>query len=443
MKWIFVAALMVLTPAATAFLRANRRYLVHACFLLAFTIFFQDALHLTVSPIVWAWLGPIQGTQVGLVDSLAVAMVLSTQSVRIPVGLMLAFGLYLLGILLSSFAAHQLTPVGFYAWQLARVTLVFIAISRVTARYEGAALALAAGLGCAIAIEALLVIKQFGSGNPELGGTFGHRNILGMTSHFATMPAFALLLAGYRQRLAALTVFCGVIVALLGGSRATIGLLALGIFATTLLSIRHKMTGRKGAVAATAIIAVLCSAPLMIWSVDRRSKTELQGSNAERSAMIRAARMIIADHPLGIGGDQYVMVANIGGYSDRAGVPWNQDERSAPVHNSYFLVTAELGFVGLLGLLSIFAAVLATGWNALRLGAGRSSELLVGFVATVFILAIHISFEWVFETATLQYLTACAFGAVIGIAASLRANARVPKAQRVSTRAAARLPQGA
>ena len=153
--------------------------------------------------------------------------------------------------------------------------------------------------------------------------------------------------------------------------------------------------------------------------------------------------MMIADHPLGVGADQYVVVANLGGYADRAGVPWNKDDRSAPVHNSYFLITAELGFVGLLGLLSIFAAVLATGWNTLRLGTGPRSELLVGFVATVFILAIHISFEWVFETATLQYLTACAFGAVIGIAASLRAKTRVANAQRTSVSAAAPLPQRA
>jgi O-antigen ligase len=285
-------------------------------------------------------------------------------------------------------------------------------------------MALAAGLGCAIGIESVLVMKQFAAGNHEPGGTLGHRNILGMTSHFATMPAFALLLAGYRQRLAALAVFCGAIVALLGGSRATIGLLAIGLFVTTLVSMRHKMTGRKGAVAAAAAILGLCAVPLMVWSVDRRSDAALRSSDSERSSMVAAARMIIADHPLGIGADQYVIVANIGGYSDRAGVPWNADNRTAPVHNSYFLVTAELGFLGLLGLLSVFAVVLATGWNAMRSAEGPRSELLVGFFTTVLILAVHISFEWVFETAYLQYLTACAFAAVIGIAASPEARRR-------------------
>lgn len=423
MKWIFLAALLVFTPAAAAFLRSNPRHLTRACFVMGMAIFFQNP-YFSVSPIFWDWPGPVQGFQVSLVDALAIAMLFSTPRVRTPLTLKFALCIYLVGFVISSFGAQQVMPVAFSVWQLGRAILVFLAIARVTARYEEAPLALAAGLGCAIAIESLLVIKQFAGGNREPGGTLGHRNILGMTSHFATMPAFALLLAGYRQRLAATVVFCGAIVALLGGSRATIGLMALGFAITTIVSIRHKMTGRKGAVAAAAAALAVCAVPVMIWSVNRRSETVLQSSDAERSAMISAARMIIADHPLGVGADQYVIVANLGGYSDRAGVPWNRDDRSAPVHNSYFLTTAELGFIGLIGLLMIFAAVLATGWNALRSATGPRSELLIGFVATVFILAIHISFEWVFETAYLQYLTACAFGAVVGIAATMGAKQR-------------------
>lgn len=427
MKWVFLAFLMVFTPLAVSFLRAHTRYLVHACFLIGMAIFFQNP-YFSISPIFWDWPGPVQGLQVSLVDSLALAMVLSTPKVPIPLALRLALGIVLLGIFISSFAAEQLMPVGFYVWQLARACLLMVAIARVTARHDTAPFALAAGLGCAMAIESLLVIKEFAGGNREPGGTLGHRNILGMTSHFATMPAFALLLAGYRQRLAALIIFCGIIVALLGGSRATIGLVAIGFFVTTLFSMRHKMTGRKGAVAAAGALLSICALPVMMWSVSRRSDSVLQSSDAERTAMIAAARMIIADYPLGVGADQYVIVANVGGYSDRAGVPWNQDNRTAPVHNSYFLVTAELGFVGLVGLLAVFAVVLATGWNALRAGEGPRSDLLVGFLAAVLILAIHISFEWVFGTAYLQYLTACAFGAVIGIAGTVRAGNRTTTA---------------
>lgn len=424
MKWIFIAGLMIFTPAAAAFLRANQRYLVHTCFLLPFVIFFGGR-YLSVSPIFWDWPGPMQGIQIGLVDSLAIAIIFSTAPVRVPPTLKLALGIFLVGIFLSSFSAIQIRPVVFYVWQLTRTILLFVAIARITAREKKAPLALAAGLGCSIAIEALLVMEQFARGNSQPGGSLGTRNLLGMASHFATMPAFALLLAGYRQRFAAMTLSCGAIIALLGGSRATIGLLALGMVITILLSVRRKMTARKGALAAAAAVLVICSAPLMIWSINRRSESTLQSSDTERKAMIQAARMIISDYPMGVGGDQYVVVANLGGYSERAGVPWDKDNRIAPVHNSYFLVTAELGFVGLTGLLAIFAVVLATGWNALRLDAAEHAELLVGFLATVMILAVHIAFEWVFEAPSLQFLTACAFGSVVGMAASLRAETRI------------------
>ena len=88
--------------------------------------------------------------------------------------------------------------------------------------------------------------------------------------------------------------------------------------------------------------------------------------------MVRAARMIIADHPFGVGPNQYLVVANIGGYSSRAGVAWNYANRSAPVHNSYYFITAELGFLGLIGMITILLSMIWTGLRALkRVGHGR------------------------------------------------------------------------
>jgi O-antigen ligase len=213
---------------------------------------------------------------------------------------------------------------------------------------------------------------------------------------------------------------CGALIVILGGSRAALGLFAVGFLLVTLLSMRQKMTGRKAATAAALAALVVCAIPVMLWSVDRRSEAQLQSSDSERGAFIDAARMIIADHPLGIGANQYVVVANLGGYSDRAGVPWNYADRSAPVHNSYYLVTAELGFLGLVGLISMFGAAVWIGLNGLRADGALRSELLVGFIVAVIVLMVHIAFEWVFELAVIQYLTAAAFGMIVGIAAPAR-----------------------
>ena len=440
MKWIFIAGLIVFTPAAAAFLRSHRRYLPHACFLMGLAIFFQGGF-LSVSPIFWDWPGPVQGIQVGVVDALAVALIVSTNPVRIPLAFKLAVALLGLAILISSFDARQLMPVGFYTWQLIRDALVFLAIARGSAHSERAPWALVAGLGTALAIESVWVVRQFAGGDHEPGGSLGHRNILGMTTHFAVMPAFALFLGGYRSRSAAVVLLCGAIIILLGGSRATLGLFATGLGLVAFLSMRSRMTGRKGAVAAAAGFCILCAAPVMLWSIERRSQAELQSSDTERGAFIDAARMIIADHPLGIGANQYVIVANIGGYSDRAGVPWDYADRSAPVHNSYYLVTAELGLVGLLGLLSIFGSVIWIGLRGARQNRAPTTDLLAGLVAATIVLMVHIAFEWVFELAVVQFLTAAAFGAIIGIAAPARPR-RAPRPRPVSVAADAGMSYG-
>jgi len=419
MKWVFIAGLLVFTPAATAFLRSHQRYVLHACFLMGLAIFFQGGL-LSVSPIFWDWPGPMQGIQVGVVDALALALIFNTRPARIPITFKLALGVLGAAIFISSFEARQLMPVGFYVWQLVRDALVFLAVARASAQVEGAPLALVAGFGTAMGIESIWVVRQFLGGDHEPGGSLGHRNILGMTSHFAVMPAFALFLGGYRKRSSILVLLCGATIIFLGGSRATLGLFAVGLGLVAFLSMRNRMTGRKGAITAAVIFCVLCAVPVMLWSVERRSQAELQSSDTERGAFIDVAQMIIADHPMGIGANQYVIVANIGGYSDRAGVPWDYADRSAPVHNSYYLVTAELGVLGLLGLLSIFGFTIWTGLQGLCERHERRSDLLAGLVAAAVVLMVHIAFEWVFELAVIQFLTAASFGAIMGIAAPRR-----------------------
>ena len=137
--------------------------------------------------------------------------------------------------------------------------------------------------------------------------------------------------------------------------------------------------------------------------------------------MTAAARMIIADHPLGVGPNQYLFVANLGGYSERAGVAWNYANRSAPVHNSYLLVWAELGLVGLIGLLTMIFSVVVVGLKAMRrLVWDERSELMIGTLATVIVVSVHIAFEWLFITNYVHYLLAMNVGALVGITASLQ-----------------------
>ena len=430
MKWIFLLVWLVFTPALAAFLKGQPRYVPHACFAMGAMVFFLDPL-LYVAPISWAyWPGPIKGVEISLIDSVALAVIYATRGgVRTPAGLKLGFILFVAGIVVSTIANMGATtwPPLFYATQVLRALIVFIAIKRATAMYPIVPVALIGGLSIGIFYNCATALRQFLGGAVQAGGAMGHQNLLGMATHFATMAAFALLLAGRRTLLAFAIVAAGAIIAVVGGSRATIGLFAIGLGITTLLSMRSQMTGRKGAFAAVAAVAVVLAIPAMMWAVDRRPASARESSNEERRSFIEAAQMMIADHPLGVGGNRYVTVANVEGYSARAGVAWNWQNRSAPVHNAYYLIAAELGYLGILGMLVILGSVIWEGLRSLRRLTGERSDLVIGFTAATIVVAAHHYFEWVFMTFYIHYLTAMSMGALVGLArASQSASAPVP-----------------
>ena len=437
MKWIILIALLGSLGPLTMFLRSQPKYLLHACFFMGLLVFFLDP-YLNISPISWRWTGAVKGFEISIVDVIAFAMLFATgpSPGRVPLGLKIGFGLYLAAVLIATLGATQMTPALFSVWQLMRAVLVFVAVARATAVVKDAPIALFAGLGVGIMIEAVLAAKQYAGGNTQPGGTLGHRNILGLTSHFAVMPAFALLLAGRRTKLFAFVVLAGAVVALAGGGRATIGLYAIGLIVTIALSIRLKSTGRKNAIAGAALLGLLLAAPVMMWAIDRRSDAAKASSDQERSAMIRAAKMIIADHPLGVGPNQYLLVANIGGYSSRAGVAWNAANRSAPVHNSYYFITGEIGFLGLIGMITILLSTIWTGFRAIkRVGLGERPDILVGVTATLIVVSAHLAFEWLVATNYVQYLLAMCIGTLVGITSPLRQKAGAAKPRKAASSA--------
>lgn len=419
MKWIVLGGLLALIPVLTILLRSRPNLLAHACYFMGLMVFFFDP-YLNIGPVTWEWTGVIKGIEITIVDIVALSILFATHPVRTPLSLKVGLGIYVLALIVSSLGSDKLMPAIFYIWQFCRAVVVFLAVARASAAQVGAPFALIAGIGTATIIEAIVAAKQYLGGSLAAGGTLGHRNILGLTSHFAVMPAFALLLAGRRNLPAIAVVVAGAIIALTGGGRATIGLFGIGVMITAILSIRHKMTGRKSVMTGVAVVLLILSAPAMMWAVGRRSLEARISSDDERSAMTSAARMMIADHPMGVGPNQYVMVANLGGYSERAGVAWNFANRSAPVHNSYLLIWAEMGIVGLIGLLAMLVSIILFGLRAIRRLVGdERSELMIGLLSTLIVVSGHIAFEWLFMTNYVHYLLAMSVGALVGITATL------------------------
>src|SRR5437870_7645870 len=114
---------MIGTPVLAGLLRSKPKYLVHTCFVLGASLFVIGP-KLWAAPIPWpGWPGPVKGLEVSFVDGIAVALIASTRSVRIPWTVKLSFAIYCMAIFISTFAAFQVMAAIFYAWQLFRTAL--------------------------------------------------------------------------------------------------------------------------------------------------------------------------------------------------------------------------------------------------------------------------------------------------------------------------------
>ena len=422
MKWIFLLAILMVTPVLASDFRRNPRHLLLAAFLIGLLPFVMGPLHLYVAPVSWAgWPGPVKGIEVSLLDAMAVAIIAATRPIRTPVILKIALGIIVTALIISTLASDQYWPPAFYGWQLFRAVLLYLAVARATAAHSDFPIRLVFGLGLGLVIEAITATLQFAGGDSQAGGNFGHQNLLGLASLFVAMPVFALLLAGRRTAFALGILICEAIIVFTGGSRASIGFLGIGLFFCIFLSIWHRTSGRKTIISTLAFCALAGAAPVMMLAIERRPEAQRAGSNEEREQFNEAARMIIADHPQGVGANRYVVVANLGGYSARAGVPWNSSQRVAPVHNFYYLYAAELGLLGLVGLVALLAGIILIGVRSLkRIELGERSDLMAGLTAATIASAGHFAFEYVAMTFYIHYLFAINAGMLVALAAARR-----------------------
>src|SRR5579864_1662231 len=166
MKWIFLAAMLMMVPIVVAILRARPLLMSQACFLLGVLPFFLN-FHLYVAPISWAyWPGIVKGIEISILDALALGMLLATRDhVRTPTPLKIFFGVYLFGLVISTIAAQQAIPAIFYSWQLMRAVLVYLAVSRAALIAPKAPIALVAGIAGSVLFESVVATWQYVHGS--------------------------------------------------------------------------------------------------------------------------------------------------------------------------------------------------------------------------------------------------------------------------------------
>jgi O-antigen ligase len=379
-----------------------------------------------ISLIDWAgWPGYVLGIQVTGIDLLALIMFIILPPAPRPAPFRMVMALYFIAMALSIFQAQVPMAAAFYPWQLLRVYLVYLVVRRASSDAQTLD-AILTGMAAALCFEVVLAGWQRAGGVVRAEGSFGDKNLLGLISEFAMFTPFALMLAGKRGWQTIVAPIAGGIVAVLTASRAAVGFGAIGFILIFLVSSWRRWTALKGRVLLAGIVAIAVLTPVAVTQFQERFAHEQIGD--ERAIFNNVTAMMLADHPFGIGANNYVVVGNSGGYSERAGVPWSS--AVAIVHNVYWLTAAETGYFGAIALvllwLQITIASLRSGWKYTKDFRG---DMLLGLGVTLLVVGLHNAYEWVFMTYNVQYLFGITAGLVAGLAEQLgywRMGRRVP-----------------
>ena len=198
----------------------------------------------------------------------------------------------------------------------------------------------------------------------QVNGTFEHQNPLAMYSVLMGMLFLAVGLGpAYKGANLLLVAFlaCGIIVECTL-SRGALVMFGLGAVVVTGASLVEKITPRRMALTMTMALLGSVGAVLAMGTIIARFNDKgNQASGELREVMKDACRAMVADHPLGIGWNNYALVVNppyryaeiyydwLRGMGQRP----NEDEPNSVVESHYYLLLAETGYVGLWSWLAV------------------------------------------------------------------------------------------
>lgn len=439
MRAVGLLLIILSLPVLIAWLRGNPGQRKWAYLGVGLLPFVMGALNLDAAFVNWAgWPGYAKGIILSLLDTLAFALLVTSKAPLRKLPFTGVFIGYILAVLLSVFMSTLPMSSTFYFFQLLRIFLVFAAVASFAGRPD-AMRWLCFGLALGAIFQAVVAVDQRLSGVVQASGTMGHQNLLGLMLHFVTLPLLALLLAGERSKLIMAGVLAGLVAVALGASRGTIVFVGLGTVLLVFLSLVRRSTAHKWKIAGLGILVAAVVVPIAATSFHERfaARPIFDAVDAERLAFEQAAKAMWADHPMGVGANQYVVIANAQGYSDRAGVTWIRASRATNVHNLYLLTGAETGWVGLIALVTLLIYPILRGMVfAFRNRGDPRGDVVLGASVTLVVVCLHSFYEWVFVSAHTQYVFAIGLGLIAGCIRQVeyerRANARSRAAARAS-----------
>jgi O-antigen ligase len=423
MKWAMLIMMAVLVRPLSIRLRKTPDLRLRVFSLAAFLPFVLDSLHLNWAVLNWRWVGYVKGAEVSLLDFMALSLYLSLPHPERPLPFRRSMTIYLAVTALSAIEAMYPVAALFYPLQLARTFLVCATVYRGVCADPRVPDAVLKGLAAGLLLEVALAVWQRAHGVLQTPGTFASQNLLGMISQFVIFPFFAAMLGGRRGWLAPAVVAAGLVIAVLTASRATIALDFLGLATVFALSAIGHWTPRKAKVLWAGVAATVVFALFAASSLQQRfhggPELGLSQEDGERVRFKKAAAEMFADHPMGVGANHFNLVANVGGYFTRVGEIWSAG-RASNVHNVYWLVAAETGYIGLIAFVAFLLPPLIAAWRCgFRHRTKPRGDLLLGLGVALLVIYVHSFEEWIFVVFESQYLLAIVIGLVAGLAQEL------------------------
>ena len=412
MKWIALGIALMAVPVISGWARGRDDRVALLATIVAFLPFFNVDVYLVSDP---SYRGDTRGLELGLVDLAGLALWWAMPAAgRLPDRLLRAA--FLLAVLAS--VAQAARP-EFALYGVAKLVRMY-AIGAVAARAgrTGHGPALLRGLAFGLIYAAVVALQQrYLDGRLQATGPFVHQNGLGMTANLIAPVLLSLLLVGQGGRLVAIALACAALSVILSLSRGAMTMLPLACAVVYVGSMRRRYTPRKLVILLIALLgAALVLGKSLDTIVDRfLHAPETSGEGRERFE--EAAHLMLADHPLGVGLNQYSWVLAHDGYGARVDLP--PPDRDGLVHNYYWLTAAEAGWPGLVLLLLIMAAPLV---RALA-GVGRHwrtpsvrGDLLLGLAAGILVTYLHSTLEWALRITPISQVLWILYGLIAAIA---------------------------
>ena len=414
LKWLAALVAVIASVAAAPLLRANprlRSWTLGAMGFLPFAGLQHFSLNLVYADEFYR--GDSTGLEVTAIDFLMLALWLALPK-RSPGPYRIARLLYLAAVLVPlSFAPVPVLSM-FSLWKLLRMYAVVTVVARACEDPEAPPM-LIRGFGLGVILQALYTLDEhYRLHEYQATGAFEHQNTLGMACSLIAPIALAIALSAPRRRMAWAAAAAASLAILLSLSRGSLIALILGFTIVFFISCIRSFTARKVRLAAGALVAGAAVA-LRVWATWSDRFLHAPKASAEgRQLFEQAAALMLADHPFGLGINQFSWALEHLGYSGRAGITGY--DAGAVVHNIYWLTAVELGWAGLLAYLFLIAAPL---WTALhhsvRAPENPRGDVLAGCAAGLAATYAQGLLEWLSRQSAFAYL----FWMVVALIAAL------------------------